>query len=93
METIDRFVEEHDREPEPFVWTADPVRIAETARRMYHGLASLERLAGSLTVPAKASAPGPLSGRAAITAARVEWRLTTDFADVNGYSFLMERVR
>ena len=29
QEAINRFVEEHNREPKPFVWTADPDRIVE----------------------------------------------------------------
>lgn len=45
-ETINRFVEEHNREPKPFVGTADADAIAEKVRQGYHALASLERLAG-----------------------------------------------
>jgi transposase len=46
QEAINRFVAEHNREPKPFVWTADPDLIVEKVRRGYHALASLERRAG-----------------------------------------------
>jgi hypothetical protein len=45
-ETINRFVEEHNTSPRPFVWTADPDTIVEKVRRGYHAVASSERLAG-----------------------------------------------
>ena len=41
QEAINRFVEEHNRDPRPFVWTADPDAIVEKVRRAYHALASL----------------------------------------------------
>lgn len=44
--TINRFVEERNREPKPFVWTADADAIVEKVRQGYHALTSLERLAG-----------------------------------------------
>ena len=43
QEAINRFVEEHNRDPRPFVWTADPDAIVEKVRRGYHALASMER--------------------------------------------------
>ena len=43
QEEINRFVEEHNRHPRPFVWTADPEAIAEKVRRGYHALASMTR--------------------------------------------------
>ncbi len=46
QEAINRFVEEHNRSPRPFVWTADPDAIVEKLRRGYHALASMERQAG-----------------------------------------------
>jgi hypothetical protein len=46
QEAINRFVEEHNRSPRPFVWTADPDTIVEKVRRGYHALASMERTAG-----------------------------------------------
>jgi hypothetical protein len=46
QEAINRFVAEHNREPKPFVWTADPDAIVEKVRRGYHALASMERRAG-----------------------------------------------
>jgi transposase len=46
QEAINRFVEEHDRSPRPFVWTADPDAIAEKVRRGYHALASVGRRVG-----------------------------------------------
>ena len=35
QEAINRFVAEHNRDPRPFVWTADPDRIVEKVRRGY----------------------------------------------------------
>jgi transposase len=46
QEAINRFVEEHNRDPRPFVWTADPETIVEKVRRGYHALASMARPAG-----------------------------------------------
>ena len=46
QEAINRFVAEHNREPKPFVWTAEPDAIVEKVRRGYHALASMERRAG-----------------------------------------------
>jgi transposase len=39
QEAINRFVEEHNRDPRPFVWTADPDAIIEKVRRGFHALA------------------------------------------------------
>ena len=44
QEAIDRYLAEHNRNPKPFVWTADPDAIVEKVRRGYHALA--ERQAG-----------------------------------------------
>jgi transposase len=41
QEAINRFVEEHNRDPRPFVWTADPGAVVEKVRRAYHALAAL----------------------------------------------------
>jgi transposase len=41
QEAINRFVEEHNRDPRPFVWTADPDAIVEKVRRAYHALAAM----------------------------------------------------
>jgi hypothetical protein len=38
-EAIDRFVEEHNRDPRPFVWTADPGVIVAKVQRGFHALA------------------------------------------------------
>ena len=46
QEAINRFINEHNERPRPFVWTADPDRIVEKVRRGYHALASIERQAG-----------------------------------------------
>jgi transposase len=46
QEAINRFVEEHNVTPRPFVWTADPDAIVEKVRRGYHALASMGRPAG-----------------------------------------------
>ena len=46
QEAINRFVAEHNRDPRPFVWTADPDAIVEKVRRGYHTLASMGRQAG-----------------------------------------------
>jgi hypothetical protein len=46
QEAINRFVEEHNRHPRPFIWTADPEAIVEKVRRAYHALASMGRQAG-----------------------------------------------
>jgi transposase len=45
QEAINRYLEEHNRDPRPFVWTADPDSIVEKVRRGYHALASLGRQA------------------------------------------------
>jgi transposase len=41
QEAINRFVDEHNRDPRPFVWTADPDAIVEKVRRAYHALAAM----------------------------------------------------
>ncbi len=41
QEAINRFVEEHNRSPRPFVWTADPDRIVEKVGRGYQTLARM----------------------------------------------------
>jgi hypothetical protein len=46
QEAIKRYLEEHNRDPRPFVWTADPDAIVEKVRRAYHALAPFERHAG-----------------------------------------------
>jgi hypothetical protein len=46
QEAINRYLAEHNRDPKPFVWTADPDAIVEKVRRGYHALASMERQAG-----------------------------------------------
>jgi transposase len=46
QEAINRFVEEHNERPRPFVWTADPEAIVEKVRGGYHALASMTRPAG-----------------------------------------------
>jgi transposase len=46
QEAINRFVEEHSRDPRPLIWTADPEAIVEKVRRGYHVLASMDRRAG-----------------------------------------------
>jgi transposase len=46
QEAINRFIDEHNERPRPFVWTADPDAIAEKVRRGYHALASIERQTG-----------------------------------------------
>jgi transposase len=46
QEAINRFVEEHNGSPRPFIWTADPDAIVEKVRRGYHALASMEQPAG-----------------------------------------------
>ena len=37
---INRYLEEHNQQPKPFVWTADPDRILEKVNRGYQTLAS-----------------------------------------------------
>jgi transposase len=46
QEAINRYLAEHNRDPRPFVWTADPDAIVERVRRGYHTLASLGRQTG-----------------------------------------------
>jgi transposase len=46
QEAINRYLDEYNRDPRPFVWTADPDAIVEKVRRGYHALASMERQAG-----------------------------------------------
>jgi transposase len=41
QEAINRFVDEHNRDPRPFVWTANPDAIVEKVRRAYHALAAM----------------------------------------------------
>ncbi|PJK27701.1 IS630 family transposase, partial [Minwuia thermotolerans] len=38
---INRFVAEHNQEPRPFAWTADPDRIIEAVKRGHQELDSL----------------------------------------------------
>jgi transposase len=45
QEAINRYLAEHNRDPKPFVWTADPEAIVEKVRRGYHALASMTRRA------------------------------------------------
>ena len=37
---INRYLEEHNQHPNPFIWTADPDRIIEKVSRGYQALAS-----------------------------------------------------
>jgi transposase len=46
QEAINRYLAEHNRDPRPFVWTADPDGIVEKVRRGYQALASLGRQSG-----------------------------------------------
>jgi transposase len=46
QEAINRFVKEHNRDPRPFVWTADPDAIVEKVRRGCRTLAQTAHLAG-----------------------------------------------
>jgi transposase len=46
QEAINRYLYERNRDPKPFVWTADPDAVVEKVRRGYHALASMERRAG-----------------------------------------------
>ena len=41
QEAINRFVDEHNRDPRPFVWIADPDAVVEKVRRAYHALAPM----------------------------------------------------
>jgi transposase len=41
QEAINRFVEEHNERPRPFVWTAGPDAVVEKVRRAYHALAAM----------------------------------------------------
>ena len=41
QETIHRFVAAHNREPQPFVWKADPKAIIAAAKRGYQALDSI----------------------------------------------------
>jgi hypothetical protein len=38
--TIKRYLAEHNRQPKPFVWTADPDRIIEKVNRGYQAIVS-----------------------------------------------------
>jgi transposase len=40
---INRFVSDHNQEPRPFIWTADPDKIIAAASRGHHVLASINR--------------------------------------------------
>jgi hypothetical protein len=40
QEAINRFVMEHNRDPRPFVWTADPDRVVEKVRRAHRASAA-----------------------------------------------------
>ena len=37
---INRYLSEHNRKPNPFVWTTDPDRIIEKVNRGYQAIAS-----------------------------------------------------
>jgi hypothetical protein len=39
--TINRFVVEHNAEPKPFIWTADPNKIIQAVRRAHQVLDSV----------------------------------------------------
>lgn len=41
QEAINRYVAERNREPKPFIWTADPDAIVEKVRRGYERLARM----------------------------------------------------
>jgi transposase len=41
QEAINHFIAEHNRDPKPFVWAADPDAIVEKVRRAYHALAAV----------------------------------------------------
>ena len=42
QEAINHFIAEHNADPKPFVWTADPDAVVEKARRAYRALAAKE---------------------------------------------------
>lgn len=46
QEAISRFIEECNRDPRPFVWTAELDAIVKKVQRGYHALASLRRQTG-----------------------------------------------
>src|ERR687898_598147 len=46
QEAINRYLEEHNRDPRPFMWTADPDAIVEKVRRAYPPPAPFERAGG-----------------------------------------------
>src|SRR3712207_298052 len=46
QEAIDRFIAEHNRDPRPFVWTANPDRIIEKVARAREASASASAGAG-----------------------------------------------
>jgi transposase len=46
QKAINRYLEEYNRDPRPFVWTADTDIIVEKVRRGYLALAAMRRAAG-----------------------------------------------
>ena len=83
QEAINRFVEEHNGDPRPFVWTTDPDAIVEKVRRGFHALASWA--AGGLACAL--AEVGKHGDRR-----RAERRLAAILAaDVVGYSRLVEQ--
>jgi hypothetical protein len=41
QEAINRFIEHHNQEPKPFVWTADPKDIIAAAKRGHQTLPTI----------------------------------------------------
>jgi transposase len=46
QEAINRYLAEHNQDPRPFVWTADPDAVVEKVRRGYHAMATMARPGG-----------------------------------------------
>jgi hypothetical protein len=46
LEAINRYLDEHNRDPRPFVWTADPDGIVEKLQRAYRASASVGSTVG-----------------------------------------------
>jgi transposase len=46
QEAINRYLVEHNRDPRPFVWTADPDGIVEKLQRAYRASASVGATVG-----------------------------------------------
>src|SRR5665647_2979093 len=84
---INRFVVEHNAEPKPFTWTADPDKIIRAVRRGHQVLDSIHSISPSTTVRASRGA-GNRRHLASVLRQRRKTRILTPVWESSGESRL-----